>query len=53
MMYKIDLEYLIPEFAAIELEAENEAEAEIKAQHIFVKDNPEAIDVTTVKVTKL
>lgn len=52
-MYKIDLEYLIPEFASIELEAESEAYAKTDALAIFGQDNPEAIDIEVVKVTKL
>ena len=52
-MYKIDIEYLVPEFAEIELEAADARAAELKGMDLFIKENPEAVDPVMVNVIKL
>ena len=51
MKYKVNIEYLVPEFAEIELGANDAKAAEVEAISMFSLDNPEAIDVSVVKVT--
>jgi hypothetical protein len=49
--YTVDFEYNIPEFSAIELEAETELDARQKAELIMEENYPEAVGLTIVKVT--
>ena len=52
-MYKIDIEYLVPEFGEITLAANNEEDARVEAKEMFLQENPEAVDISIVKVSKL
>jgi hypothetical protein len=50
MKYKVDIEYSVPEFATVELDADDEGQARSEALKIFNQEYPEAIDEEIVRV---
>ena len=51
--FRVDLEYFIPELGDITVDAPSAEAAETLALKEFEANFPEAVDVTTVMVTKL
>jgi len=50
--FTVMFDYSIPQFTDIEVEADNEAQAELLATEVFDKTYPEAIDTVVVKVVE-
>lgn len=51
MKYDVDFEYNIPEWATVQVEAENKDEAEELARDEFDMMFPEAIEPTVIEVS--
>lgn len=51
--YEVSIEYEVPEFSEIRLEAKDEHTARQHALNEFIKNNPEAIDPVVVKAEQL
>jgi len=50
MKYRVHIEYEVPMFAEVDVDAKTEAEARIFALEQFDENNPEALDASVVRV---
>ena len=50
MKYRVHIEYEVPMFAEVDVDAKTETQAEGLAIQEFIDNNPEALEITVVKV---
>jgi len=50
MKYRVHIEYEVPMFAEVDVDADNEAYAKLFAHREFEENNPEALEPTVVRV---
>ena len=50
MKYRVHIEYEVPMFAEVDVDANTEKQAEELAAQEFIDNNPEALDSTVVRV---